>query len=274
MLTFVIVNYVMKKISMPNNLPQLTLPLQRIIPFSNVEGEGNRTSVFLQGCQLNCLYCHNPETIPRQSDEARIVTLSDLFNEIMEACPFIRGVTFSGGEPTLHAEKLVPLFKALKKEGLSCYLDSNGFFNAKKIAPLIEVTDKFLFDIKGEGQGLTPLCFDRSNVLGKISCPDFRKNFHLLYDRAFQNLELLLTLNKVEEIRLVVIKDFFDSFKVIEHLAEMKGAKAVLLKLIRVHGKGVRDEAGITPFIPTVEEMETLTALAKSLGFNRVKTIL
>ena len=38
-------------------------PVNRIIPFSNVDGPGNRTAVFFQGCTFNCLFCHNPETI-------------------------------------------------------------------------------------------------------------------------------------------------------------------------------------------------------------------
>ena len=38
-------------------------PINNIIPFSNVDGPGNRTSIFFQGCPFQCLYCHNPETI-------------------------------------------------------------------------------------------------------------------------------------------------------------------------------------------------------------------
>lgn len=38
-------------------------PINRIIPFSNVDGPGNRTSIFVQKCPFRCLYCHNPETI-------------------------------------------------------------------------------------------------------------------------------------------------------------------------------------------------------------------
>ncbi|MBO5496276.1 MAG: radical SAM protein, partial [Oscillospiraceae bacterium] len=38
-------------------------PVNRIIPFSNVDGPGNRTAIFFQGCSFNCLFCHNPETI-------------------------------------------------------------------------------------------------------------------------------------------------------------------------------------------------------------------
>lgn len=38
-------------------------PVNRIIPFSNVDGPGNRTSIFFQGCSFACRFCHNPETI-------------------------------------------------------------------------------------------------------------------------------------------------------------------------------------------------------------------
>ncbi len=38
-------------------------PVNKIIPFSNVDGPGNRTSIFFQGCPFNCQFCHNPETI-------------------------------------------------------------------------------------------------------------------------------------------------------------------------------------------------------------------
>ncbi|MGM9942993.1 MAG: 4Fe-4S cluster-binding domain-containing protein, partial [Erysipelotrichaceae bacterium] len=38
-------------------------PVNKIISFSNVDGPGNRTSIFFQSCPFHCLYCHNPETI-------------------------------------------------------------------------------------------------------------------------------------------------------------------------------------------------------------------
>lgn len=41
---------------------ELRVAVNKIIPFSSVDGPGNRTAVFLQGCNINCKYCHNPET--------------------------------------------------------------------------------------------------------------------------------------------------------------------------------------------------------------------
>ncbi len=257
-------------------LSEITLPLHRIIPFSNVEGMGNRTSIFLQGCKLNCLYCHNPETIPRYTAESKNVSLDYLFQQVMDAVPFIRGVTVSGGEPTIHHKKLVPLFNALKEQGLTCYLDSCGFFDYDKTKDLIDVTDKFLFDLKGIGDGLQSLCFDRKNRDGKvyperITIKDHIKRSNL--DRNLQNLEKLLKLDKVEEIRLVMISGFFDEKLLIEKVAELNPPKNVILKIIRVHNKGTRDPDGLAPYIPTIEDIDRLSDFAKNCGLNNIVTI-
>ena len=54
-----------------------TAVVNKIIPFSSVDGPGNRTAVFLQGCNINCRYCHNPETR----------TLCIACGECVRACP-------------------------------------------------------------------------------------------------------------------------------------------------------------------------------------------
>ena len=62
-----------------------TALINKIIPFSSVDGPGNRTAIFLQGCNINCRYCHNPET--------RAVCIS--CGECVEKCP-AGALTFSG----------------------------------------------------------------------------------------------------------------------------------------------------------------------------------
>ena len=192
------------------NLENIYLPVQRIIPFSNVEGIGNRTSIFLQGCNINCLYCHNPETIAFCSSTAKTYSLAALLEEIKAAIPFIRGITVSGGEPTIHARELTLLFQEVHRLGLTCYLDSNGFFPFEAISDLIAVTDKFLFDVKGIGEGLQKLCFstkyrkEAEQPETKADRPEAERLLDTkdsgILGRNMENLEKLLALGKVEEV--------------------------------------------------------------------------
>lgn len=251
-----------------DELEHIFVKLHRIIPFSNVEGQGNRCSIFLQGCNINCLYCHNPETIKMDDKDARIVNLRYILDEIKKSMPFIRGITVSGGEPTLHYKVLIPLFKEVKKLGLTCYLDSNGFFDFDKIKSLIDVTDKFLFDVKGMGEGLNRLCFDFKNVKAVKTEYPLKP---LKYDNNLNNLKLLLRLNKVEEIRLVHINNFYDAKKLIEKIAELiKDYPDVILKLIRVHSKGARSYETIENNKPSLRQHQELENYAFELGIKKV----
>lgn len=62
---------------MKDKTGEITAVVNKIIPFSSVDGPGNRTAVFLQGCNLDCRYCHNPET------RARCISCG----ECVPACP-------------------------------------------------------------------------------------------------------------------------------------------------------------------------------------------
>ncbi|CDF99812.1 Putative Pyruvate-formate lyase-activating enzyme [Avibacterium paragallinarum JF4211] len=196
----------------------------------------------------------------------------------MNSVPFIRGITVSGGEPTIHHKKLVPFFTALRKQGLTCYLDSSGFFDYDSTQELISVTDKFLFDLKGDGLGLQTLCFERRNQQGKMPNQIIPTKQHIKTEnltRNWQNLAKLLPHSKIEEVRLVFIKDFFDAYHLVEKAAQLlRDYPDGLFKIIRVHRKGARDEAGLTPFIPTVEETQALAAFAKLCGMQKVITII
>ena len=74
------------------------------ISFSNVDGPGNRFVVFLQGCNFDCIACHNPQTIPGhafvEGHHPQRRSVDDVLVEIRRAAPFVRGVTVSGGEAT------------------------------------------------------------------------------------------------------------------------------------------------------------------------------
>ena len=85
----------------------------------------------------------------------------------------------------------------------------------------------------------------------------------------------LLPLNKVEEVRLVYVTNFFDAEKLVEKVASLlKDYPDVLLKIIRMHTKGARDAEGLTPYVPTVEQTQALENYAKSCGLTKIVTIL
>ncbi|MCX4331262.1 MAG: pyruvate formate-lyase-activating protein [Muribaculaceae bacterium] len=114
------------------------------------DGPGLRLVVFLQGCPFRCLYCANPDTIDpigesEATDPAKILEMA------VDQKPFYGkrgGITFSGGEPTFQAEKLIPLFEQLKSNGVHICLDTNGTIVSDHVDRLHELTDLVLLDVK------------------------------------------------------------------------------------------------------------------------------
>jgi pyruvate formate lyase activating enzyme len=240
-----------------------SIQIHRLLPFSNVEGIGNRCSIFVQGCNLNCEYCHNRETISMVSESAKYLTIDEIVSFVKQSMPFIRGLTVSGGEPTLYASQLMLLFNEVHKLGLSCYIDTNGFFDYEKTENLIRVTDKFLFDIKGDNSGLIDLCFSSKNSENK------------LFDEStpFNNLQQLLNLDKIEEVRFVYIKNRLREEEVIEKIATiLNNYQSVPLKIIPVHTKGLDQQhrSAIIKDVPTDNDVQKLRDLAFSLGVKHV----
>jgi pyruvate formate lyase activating enzyme len=118
--------------------------------FGTVDGPGIRFIVFLQGCPLRCLYCHNRDTWdPKGGKET---TVDEIFNEILKYKDYFRfsggGVTVSGGEPTMQAEFVAELFKRCKEHGINTALDTSGFADAQQLESLLSLTDLVLLDIK------------------------------------------------------------------------------------------------------------------------------
>ena len=250
----------------------MRIPIHRIIPFSNVEGYGNRTSIFVQGCNANCLYCHNSETIPMTSKDATLHTVEELLKIIKNQMPFIRGITVSGGEATLYSKFLIELFHEVHKLGLTCYIDTNGFFDYDQLLPLINVTDKFLYDIKGIGPSLEKLCFSTNlidiNHLAKDAKERFSKN-----NEHVASLKKLLEIGKVEEVRLVYVKNYFDVYFVIDEIQKiLADYPKVLFKLIRMHSRGLPKERllllkGNTP---SKKDYKEITDYVETKGFNKL----
>lgn len=114
-----------------------------------VDGPGVRCVVFMQGCPLRCVYCHNPETWEINGGEA--AETEQLVRKILRYRSFINrggGVTVSGGEPLMQAQFCGELFKRLKEEGIHTALDTSGIGNLEQAESVLEYTDLVLCDIK------------------------------------------------------------------------------------------------------------------------------
>ncbi len=129
-----------------------------------VDGPGLRFVVFLQGCPMRCMYCHNPDTwLPSGGTE---YTVKEVVSRILRYRTYFGkdgGVTVSGGEALLQAEFVTALFRALKEEGIHTCLDTSGVMQAgsadktaafcstyveRILSDLLSVTDLVICDIK------------------------------------------------------------------------------------------------------------------------------
>ncbi len=116
-----------------------------------VDGPGIRFVIFMQGCPMRCLYCHNPDTW--QVRENQTMSVEDILNQYDGVKEFAKGgITVTGGEPLLQIDFITALFKSAKEKNIHTALDTSGIlFNPKdtsKIDLLMEYTDLVLLDIK------------------------------------------------------------------------------------------------------------------------------
>lgn len=124
--------------------------MHSIESFGTVDGPGIRFVLFLQGCHLQCKYCHNRDTWDVNGGEFK--SLDDIFDKIMRYKNYIYpngGVTMTGGEPLLQSKFIFELFKKLKEEGIHTCVDTSGSLPlTDDIKNVLSVTDLVLLDIK------------------------------------------------------------------------------------------------------------------------------
>ena len=197
-----------------------------IIPFSWVDGPGNRFVIFFQGCNFDCVMCHNPQTIPLSSAHATSMDVAALVERIREAMPYITGVTVSGGEATLHWEFLVALFTAIRADAqlraLSILVDSNGH------------ADRGIWD------ALLPL-IDGAMIDLKVIDPQLHREFTgQPIDLVLATIEYLAPLGKLHEVRLLLAPGHNDSDELLVRTADyLRGVDPSLrirINVFRTHG--------------------------------------
>lgn len=140
-----------------NTTSELKGYVHSIESFGSVDGPGVRFIVFLQGCQMRCQYCHNPDTWKMPSETTKAVTPEEMLKQAMRYRTYWKnkgGITVSGGEALLQIDFVTELFRLAKEKGINTCLDTSGFIFKKeepffsKFNELMEYTDLLLVDIK------------------------------------------------------------------------------------------------------------------------------
>lgn len=131
-----------------NKYKKIKGKIHSIDTFGAVDGPGIRFVLFLQGCYLRCLYCHNPDSWNMK--EGKELSVKNVLTNILAYKKFYKkgGVTISGGEPLLQYDFLYNLLEALNILGFHTAIDTNGFVDLKYSKKCIDKADMLLLDIK------------------------------------------------------------------------------------------------------------------------------
>ena len=168
--------------------------------FAVHDGDGIRTTVFFKGCPLRCVWCHNPEGLTYEHQDAfyehkcigcgeckkeeftpdgclgdarvrygRDVTVDELIPLLLEDHEFYEnsggGVTLSGGECLSQVDFVSELLRRLKECGISTAVDTSGYAPRSSIDRIIPYTDVFLYDIKAVDEQTHVRCTGVSNKI-------------------------------------------------------------------------------------------------------------
>jgi pyruvate formate lyase activating enzyme len=128
--------------------------------FTIHDGPSIRTTVFLKGCPMSCMWCHNPEGQLRQPQVIRGMagdriagkeyTAMELASLLNQQVYILRanegGLTFSGGEPLLQADFVAEVIDLL--DDVHILLDTSGYGQEHDFRQLVNRSDLVFFDLK------------------------------------------------------------------------------------------------------------------------------
>ena len=256
--------------------------------FAVHDGDGIRTTVFFKGCPLRCVWCHNPEGLSFDYEEAfyehkcigcgeckkegftseyclgearvkygRDVTVEELLPLLLEDREFYEnsdgGVTLSGGECLMQVDFCAELLRKLKVEGIQTAVDTSGFVLRSALDRVMPYTDVFLYDLKAFDEDVHLRCTGQSNKI------------------ILENLEYLDRSGKNIEIRIPYVPNYNDDQieKIAYFLAPLQNIKKI--RILPYHNyAGSKYEAlnivnTLPERLPTDEEIKKAAEAIKNI---------
>lgn len=271
--------------------------VNKIIPFSSVDGPGNRTAVFLQGCDFDCRYCHNPETIHACIHCGECVpwcrpgalTFADgrvhydiekcvLCDECFRHCPHgasARTREMTAEQVMSRVRRNIPFIRGITVSGgeCTCWRDFLvELLTLAKAEPLSTLLDSNgSYDFSGDpelmavtdGVMLDVKAWSREDHLRVTGCDN---------DCVLRNLEWLAGAGKLPEVRTVVVPELFDCTQTVRETSRLLAQYGCLdtrYKIIRYRPMGVREcYRGLVP--PQDGYLQELAGLAAGYGLRDV----
>lgn len=273
--------------------------VNRIIPFSSVDGPGNRTAIFLQGCNINCKYCHNPETRKMcvqcgtcvkncpagalsmgtdgkvKFDPAKCVQC----DTCIHVCPHDsspRTCEMTPEEVYEKVKKQVPFIRGITVSGGECMLRPDfleelfALAGADGLSTLIDSNGTIPFEDYPDLLKVT------DGVMLDIKA--FRSSDHIHItdadnDVVLKNAVYLAEHSKLYEVRAVIVPDLYDARESVRQmgafLAPYLAVHKFRIKLIAYRPMGVREEYSHYA-VPGQAYLEELADILKAYGFDEI----
>ena len=276
--------------------------VNRIIPFSSVDGPGNRTAVFFQGCNINCRYCHNPETramcagcgtCVRNCPEGALAFGSGgqiLYypekcvqcDTCIHVCPHDsspRTQVMTPDDVEEKVRKQIPFIRGISVSGGECMLRPAFLTELFRLAKADGLGT--LIDSNGTIPCWEyPKLMDVSDgVMLDIKAFDTRDHEHVTgspNDIVLENAVWLAGHSKLYEVRAVIVPDLYDGEKsvrgIAEYLAPYLSINDIRIKVIAYRPMGVREEYSHYQ-VPTQDYLSYLADIFHEHGFSHVTII-
>lgn len=273
--------------------------VNKIIPFSSVDGPGNRTAVFLQGCNINCKYCHNPETRAlcigcgkcvetcpagalEKNAEGKIVYHPEKCvqcDTCIHVCPndsSPRTALMTAEECYQKVKKQIPFIRGLTVSGGECMLRPDY------LEALFRLAKEDGLDTMIDSNGTIPfweypeLLEVTDGVMLDIKAFDTKEHAIVTdagNENVLKNAVYLAEQKKLFEVRAVIVPDLYDTKKSIQNMAEFLAPYLKIqefrIKLIAYRPMGVREEYAHYQ-VPGNDYLEELAEILRTYGFKDI----